>query len=496
MLIKNRRFTGGYRFRKFEGAPGEKIIEDPVPKKVIIPLKQGFGKAVKPLVAKGDTVRAGQVIGSEPDSISNPVHASINGTVEDILKLSYPEGETESIIVNSDGTDEWQPLKGHSNDWQSLSDEKLEELIYLSGVSSLDSSGIPTHFNSSVVLPKDIENIIIEGTGDGVYNISLDLLLQGDGINRFISGIRILRRIMPGAAVHIVLSREEKKLINRMLSVTKDFEWINIYPLEPKYPQGSSEVVVPTVLGKKYPYGFLPASIGVVVLGMQTALQVYDAVALGKPLIERTIALCGPGFAENLHVRARVGTPVNDIIGPKVKNPDEYRFVADSAMIGNTISDFGLPVLRTWSKIVALREKKEGEMLSFAKPGFVKDSYSMTFASSYLNLKKIADTNIHGEERACISCGFCEDVCPVGIIPHLLFRYTERDMVDEILVKYRIYKCIDCNICTYVCPSKIRLAGIIKEGKEKLLEMGIDYTEPVKQNFELKGLEEYKGLTE
>jgi hypothetical protein len=26
--------------------------------------------------------------------------------------------------------------------------------------------------------------------------------------------------------------------------------------------------------------------------------------------------------------------------------------------------------------------------------------------------------------------------------------------------------------------------------------MGIDYSEPVKQSFELKGLEEYKGLTE
>jgi Na(+)-translocating NADH:ubiquinone oxidoreductase A subunit len=495
MLIKNRRFTGGYRFRRFEGAPEEKIIENPVPQQVIIPMKQGFGKEVDPIVEKDENVKAGQIIGTDPDTISNPVHSSVNGTVEEIIKMSYPEGEITSVIIKSDGTNEWQPLKGHSSDWQSLSDEKIEELVYLSGVSSLDSAGIPTSFNSSIVPTKDINNIIIQGAEDDVYNISLDLLLQGDRINQYINGIRILRRIIPGADVHIVLSRERKKLINRISSLVKDYDWIKIYPIEPKYPQGCNEVVIPTVLKINYPYGFLPVSIGVLVLSTQTILQVYDAVALGKPLIERTIALCGPGFDESHHIKIRVGTPVKDIISSKVKNPEKYRFITDSAMMGQTISDHEHPIQRTWSKIVALREKKEGEMLSFAKPGFIKDSYSMTFASSFLNFKKRADTNIHGEGRACISCGFCEQVCPVGIIPHLLFRYTERDMVDEILVKYRIYKCIECNLCTYVCPSKIQVAGYIKEGKEKLTDMGIDYTEPVKQSFELKGLDEYKGLT-
>ena len=59
-----------------------------------------------------------------------------------------------------------------------------------------------------------------------------------------------------------------------------------------------------------------------------------------------------------------------------------------------------------------------------------------------------------------------------------------------------IYKCIDCNLCTYVCPSKIQVAWYIKKGKEKLTEMGIDYTDPVKKSFKLKGFKESKGLTE
>ena len=89
MPVKNRRFSGGYRFRRFEGEPGGEIIEIGIPEKVIIPLKQGFGKEVKPVVNRGDRVEAGQIIGRDDDSISTPVHSSVNGTVEDIVKIDY-----------------------------------------------------------------------------------------------------------------------------------------------------------------------------------------------------------------------------------------------------------------------------------------------------------------------------------------------------------------------------------------------------------------------
>jgi electron transport complex protein RnfC len=47
-------------------------------------------------------------------------------------------------------------------------------------------------------------------------------------------------------------------------------------------------------------------------------------------------------------------------------------------------------------------------------------------------------------------------------------------MIDETLVRLRIFDCIDCNLCTYVCTSKIPLAELMRQGKVKLAAEGLD----------------------
>ena len=493
---KYKTFPRGYEFKNFEGQPEDKLIQIGIPERVAIPLRQGFGNEVVPVVEPGQNVAAGQIIGRDDESVSSPVHSSVNGKVVEIKKIDYLGRETRAIVIESDGTGGWQRLDGHSSRWEDLSAERIGELIYLSGASSVGRAGIPTKFNSSVIGPEEVENVIIQGIGSEVHNLSLDVLLKGEGLSHFIEGLKILKKMMAGARFHLALNKSQKSLIEDVSQLLPSDDSINFFTVAGKYPVEYDEVLTPLLLGGGFPYGYSAANIGVVVLDIQAVLHVYEAVAEGKPLIERTVALCGPGFSERPHVKARIGSSLEHIIKGKVNADKNLRFVLNSSLTGESLSDLSLPVDRTFTTVIALLEENEREFLFFMRPGFRKDSYSRTclsvpFKKNSKMFQKSCGTNVHGEYRPCIFCTFCEEVCPVGVIPHLLFHYVEKDVIDETLLKYKIFNCVECNLCSYVCPSKIPVARRIKEGKARLLAEGCECPVP---GGALKGVERYKSV--
>ncbi|MEW6088317.1 MAG: 4Fe-4S dicluster domain-containing protein [bacterium] len=493
MNIKHKTFSGGYKLKNFEGEPKETLIELGIPEMVAIPLKQGFGKEVPPVVRQGQRVKAGQIIGRDDDSISTPVHASIGGIVEEIKKIDYLHGKVDAVVIKSDGSADWQSLQGHNYDWKGKSSEKIEESLYLSGVTALNRGGIPTRYKSSPIFPGQVQDVIIHGIGSDVYSLSSFLLLKDSWISNFVDGIKILKKIMPGARFHIAFGEGRGTLIEKIYSLLDD-ETVTFYSLASKYPQAFDEILISTILGKTFPYGKIPTDIGVVVFHIQNVIQVYEAVTMGKPFIERTIALCGHGFRESLYVKTRIGTPVEYIIKGRINEDEDLRFVINSLLNGIGIMDLSLPLDRTCYKIISVSEKKPEEIFPFIKLGFGDDSYSNTFPPNVLGFKKIINTNMRGERRACVSCGFCEEVCPVGIIPHLIYKYFEKGIIDETLMTLKMFSCVGCNLCSYVCPSKIPVSKYIMEGKLKLINEGRDAFSFKLPYVDLKGFEEYRGI--
>ncbi|MCK5600522.1 4Fe-4S dicluster domain-containing protein [Candidatus Pacearchaeota archaeon] len=491
-FIRSRTFPGGYKFKGFSGQAQDKLISLEIPSRVIIPLTQGFGISLEPQVKVGDTVYAGQIIGRDDSSISTPVHSSINGKVMDVKKMNYFSREVSMVIIEGDGSEDYKRIEGYSSQWEKLSAKEIEALLYKSGVTSLDRQGIPTHFKTSVISPEEVEDLIVHWAGSEVYNLSLDVLLDGKNLFNFIQGIKILKKIIPQARIHLALNKRKKVIIERIKKLTSHLDKFKIYPVVSKYPQGYDEILIPTLLNKEFPYGYSAANIGIVVLNIRAVLHIFEAVAEGKPLIERMMVLCGPCFKENIHIKVRVGSPLEFILKGRMKNMS-CRVVSQSLLTGFALKDHSLPVDRTFSQIIAIPENNEREFLAFIRSGSKRDSYSRTFFSSYLKTTKTLDTNLHGEERACIQCGYCAEVCPVRIIPSLLNRYI-RLGINERLMRYGIFNCIDCNLCSYVCPSKISLAENLKNAKEKLVEIGCDNYICILPRFNLKGFEEYKGL--
>ena len=488
MIGGTRTFKGGYRFSSFKGQPDPTLRDAAVPSKVTLLLEQR-GQKIPIFVEPGETVKAGSIIARSSETVCSPVLSTVNGSVEAVAEVNWFGKPVNTVTIVSDGSSEWTPVDSPQRDWRHLSSDWLEKRLYRTGLTALGSSGIPTRFGSSVIEPGEAEHVIIHAVEDDVYNVSPLVLLQEKNFHSFFEGAAILKRIMPHAEFHVVLNRERTDLVSGLSRQTEGMKWLRVYGISPKYPQGKDEMLVNVILKREFPYGYSAANIGVVVLDLQSVNQMYEAVAEGKPLIERIIALSGPGFKSNSHLRVRIGTPLGTIVENRLVPDLKLRTICRSPLSGNAITDPSLPLHQAWDNIVSLVEKDSGEKLSFLQPGFRKDSFSRTFAASLLPFaKKDINTNMHGEPRACISCGYCEDVCPVRILPNLIHRFISRNMVDETVMNLGIHRCIDCNLCTYVCPSKIPVASLMKQGKEKLIEEGLNPAAFILKRVPLKGL--------
>ncbi|MBU2590863.1 MAG: electron transporter RnfC, partial [Nitrospinae bacterium] len=83
--MSGRGFAGGTHLDEAKDRTSAKHIEEmPLPPKVVIPLSQHFGAPAEPVVAVGDLVQKGQLIGKANGFISANIHASVSGKVTKI----------------------------------------------------------------------------------------------------------------------------------------------------------------------------------------------------------------------------------------------------------------------------------------------------------------------------------------------------------------------------------------------------------------------------
>lgn len=482
METTKKTFKGGYVFSRFPGHPENSVETIGIPETVMYPLEDTKSTS-EALVIKGDRVRAGQLLWQKDEVTGNPVIATVNGTVQSVKPVMWKGKKVPLITVQSDGTADWTPVKGPSEDPSSVDAADIEETLYFAGVAALGTEGIPTRFNTSPINPGDVRHLIISHCEDDVYNADLSVII-GDRIGDFFTGLDLLRKIMPGARTYMAISRKNREWISRLSEGPFD----EMVLVKPKYPQSMDSLLVETVTGKKIPAQCTAADASAVVLDPQALLHVFDAVKEGKPLIERTVALAGPGFSKPSYVKVRMGTSFGALTAGREAD-GENRFIVNSAINGDAVSDPDFPIDPLCSILVGLKENRTGELLSFARPGFRKHSMMHTMANALFPLTKNNDTNVNGEERACLSCGNCYNICPAGLYPTQLFKYAERDRMDEVPMRYGIFRCFDCNLCTYGCTAKIPLAEWIKKGKAKLLEDGYTTKKELAAAYGLKEAE-------
>ena len=428
-------FKGGIHPREGKHLSKDKPIREYLPKgDTVYPLSQHIGAPAKPVVKKGDAVLAGQLIAEAGGFVSANIHSSVSGKVKAIEKRLTASGtKVESIIIENDGLFNAVEMTGNDKPVKELTREEVIEAIKAAGIVGMGGAGFPTHVKLSPKEPDKIDTIIVNASECEPYLTSdyRRILEQADGV---IEGLRIVLAIFPGAKGIIGIEDNKPEAIEILREKLAGDPDITVNSLKTKYPEGAERQLIYANTGRYINSRMLPADAGCVVHNVDTIHTIYEAVRLGKPLMDRIVTVTGDAITDPVNFLVRTGTSYQELIdaaGGYLSDP--AKIISGGPMMGKAIYDTDLPVTKGSSAILCMTEDAVSEF----------------------------------EPSACIRCGKCVEVCPGRVMPVTLANAAERGDIDAFL-KGEGMECCECGCCSYVCPAKRHLTQTIA-GTRKLV---------------------------
>jgi len=429
---------GGLKLPAFKTMSMSQATETPpLPKILVLPLKQHIGHAAEAIVEVGDIVLKGQMIAAAKDYVSSPIHAPSSGKIIAIEKrlVPHPSGiTTDCIIIETDGEDRWIENEETINaNYRQLDAGVLRDIIRDAGIVGLGGAGFPSFIKLNPGSNNMVKTLILNGAECEPY-ITCDAMLMQEQSRKIIDGLNIMRHALQ--VEHCIIAVEDNKRAAHTMLVNAlqehEAEYIDIIQVPTLYPAGGEKQLIKAITGKEVPSTGLPINIGVVCHNVATAAATATAVLEGKPLISRYITVTGEGVSHPRNLDVLFGTPFSDLIDLCDRNSKAEQFIMGGPMMGFEVSDDNLPVIKT-SNCILVQSKN-------TKPDFV---------------------------MPCIRCGQCAEVCPAQLLPQQLYWYARAKNFDK-TQDYNLFDCIECGCCTYVCPSHIPLVQYYRFAKTEI----------------------------
>ncbi len=187
-----------------------------------------------------------------------------------------------------------------------------------------------------------------------------------------------------------------------------------------------------------------------------------DLIAMGSLFLtgqyytKRIYAVGGTSERPPAHYMTRMGTPLTHLLG----DIQAGRGVITGGLFTGELTRINDHMGIQTSSAIVMDAVDKDAFFGFAWPGRDLLSESHTFLSSLGSASLSMDATLHGEERACVNCGWCDKKCPVDLLPQFIMKAAGAGEMDEAL-SLGLLDCTGCGLCTFVCPSKIDLAAIM-----------------------------------
>lgn len=422
----------------FKNTAGCETEVMPIPDVVKISMSQHIGAPCKPLVAKGDTVKVGQLIGDTDAFVSAPIHSSVSGTVVGIETQRSAVGGNDTLVVIE--TDKKQEM------WEGIKVPEISDFpgfvkaVRESGLVGLGGASFPTHIKYNPKNIDEVHTLIVNGAECEPF-ITSDHRTMLEDTQDIIDGMKLIMEYIGLDEAYIGIEENKPDAIEKLDKMFAEQGLTNMhtFKLQARYPKGAERVLVYEITGKHMAAGVLPADLGVILSNVTSVAFVGQYFRNGVPLIQKRMTVDGDAVSEPKNIIAPIGTQIRDVIafcgGYKA---EPRKILMGGPMMGRAIFSDAMPIVKNNNAILA----------------FSKDK-------AYIP-----------EETACINCGRCHQACPFNLLPTALADAYERRDAQR-LSDLQVMQCMECGSCSYVCPARRPLGFMNKLGKAVVKEAGI-----------------------
>jgi len=244
----------------------------------------------KPLVAAGDLVSAGQLIGQALE-IGLPIHASVSGKVKTIDDFDPITGEkVPSIVISSDGE------QAHHDILTPPVISNTAECL-----NALQSSGA-VGFDGIKSATDKLDYILINAVECEPY-VTSDARAMIDNAEDILEGAVLLMKHINPKQLIICIGDNNPEAIEKMKGLMPSVDGISVRSLPSKYPQGHDKVLVQKVVGSM-------TDIGCAVVSSTAVSVLTNYVKTGMPYTHRVITVGGSGVKTTKNLIVPLGTAI------------------------------------------------------------------------------------------------------------------------------------------------------------------------------------------
>lgn len=407
------------------------------PKEVLLPMDMHSGGLAVPVVSVGEYVRVGQLIAKEDGRFSSPVHATVSGTVAEIMTISRPGGkEVQAIRIENDGKMEIDPsVKAPVIN---NCDEFLQA-IRESGVVGLGGAAFPTWAKLNEMRNEEytVDTVLVNAAECEPY-ITSDHRMMVDYPELIVKGVEYMRQYMneylKDARFVICIEKNKPDAIAKMKEVFAGKDYVEIQELKAIYPQGAKQVMLynatgrVSIAGKRFPY------FHAIIINVSSLAKVAEYLSTGMPLVERIVTVDGPAVKEPKNLIAPIGTRISELLKVTGLKSEAGKVVVGGPMNGNAVCSVDDPIVKVSNCVLVFDEK----------------------------------SSVLPEPSSCIHCGRCINKCPIKInVPAVedALRVKDEAKREKLLIETGVRQCVDCGCCSYVCPAHRHLLATNQEAK-------------------------------